>query len=444
MNQELEIGAEFGTLDDQLAETPLADVPEKLIAISKRLHAEHAKVEENSQRTLSELTLFDRKASLLGKHITYVNQLRDKLQSGYQQLVNAEGQLLNDDKEELPSPEESSRRGSDRRESSGKESGRRESSGKKSSRKESIGKEPSKEEPSKSATKRGDSKTKDLKSPSRESSGEGTSRKSPSKGSIKEGTSKKSPSKGSIKEGSSKKSPSKGSIKEEPSKKSPSKGSIKESSSKESLSKRSPSKEGPSKSETKGENKRSSSKKPSSKQPSGNQPSSKAVPRKPSELLSNLVGLDQKEFVVYLKKILGPDISAMDWKRILCIYSAMKEPLKKQSVKIIKDLLTKPVKQELDAFVALIKQIEQRNGAKFVSLKSLLNQIRANQLDESRYPAVTGTPTSDPAKLLIFVCGGISFNELSVVKTNPNTTLISDCILYPKNFFLDGLLGKVG
>ena len=337
MNQELELvlGTEFGTLDEQLEESSLAEIPEKLIAISKRLHAEHAKVEEN-HRTLSELALFDRKASLLGKHIVYVNRLRDKLQSGYQHLVNAEGQLLNDDKDALQA-----------------------------SREEPSKKAPSKETPGKgkSETKRGDPEQKSLKSPS------------------KEGASKKEPSKG---------------------------------------------KASKSKSETKGDLKRKRS-------------SSQDEPKKQSQLLSNLVDLEQKEFVVYLKKILGADISVLDWKRILCLYSAVKEPLKKESIKIVKDILTKTTKQELDAFVALIRQIELRNGSRFVSLKSLLSKIQANELDESRYPTVNAL-TSSPVKLLIFVCGGISFNELSLVKTNPNTTLISDCILYPKNFFLDGLL----
>ena len=295
MNQELEVlGAEFRTLDEQLEEISLADTPEKLISISKKLHAEHNRIEEY-QRTLSELALFDRKASLLGKHIVHVNQIRDKLQSGYQHLVNVENHLLNDGKEGLLT----------------------------------CGRATSGEAPSKTETKRSDPKQKSLKSTS-----------------IEE--------------------------------------------------------------------------------------------KKQSELLSNLVDLDQKEFVVYLQKILGPNIGLLDWKRVLSLYCAVKGPLKNESIKTVKSIVTKDVKKELDAFVALLRQVERRNPAKFVSLNSLIAKIRANELDESRYPTVNWLANS-PAKLFIFVSGGISFNELNLVKTNPNTTLISDCILYPKKFFLDGL-----
>lgn len=350
MNQELEelegvLGTDFRTLDEQLEETSLADIPEKLISISRRLHGEHNRIEENN-RTLSELALFDRKASLLSRHIAYVNRIRDKLQSGYQHLVNVESQLLNGGKEGLLNGQ------------TGKEA-------------------PSEKMPSKSESKRSNSDQKSLKSTGKEDS--------LTKVASKEGSSEKILSKSESKRNGS---------------------------------------------EQKNGTKRNDLDQKSLK--------SASQDKKQAELLSNLIDLEQKEFVIYLNKILGADISQLDWKRFLCLYCAVKGPLKSESIKILKAILTKDFKRELDAFVTLLKLIEQRNRAKFVSLKSLLAKIRTNSLDESRYPTVNSL-ISRPARLFIFVSGGISFNELNLVKTNPNTTLISDCILYPKKVFLNSL-----
>lgn len=308
MNQELELilGTDFRTLDAKLEETPLADIAEKLILISKKLHGEHTRIEE-ANRTLSELALFDRKASLLTQHIVYANRIRDKLQSGYQHLVNVESQLLTGGTDGLQLTSSESRE--------------------------------TPKSKSEIESKKSDPDRKSLRSlKSNHASGD------------------------------------------------------------------------------------------------------KAKQSKQSELLSNLVDLEQKEFVVCLQKILGADISLLDWKRILALYCVVKQPLKSESIKCLSSSIpTKPVKQELDAFGALLRLVEQRNQVKFVALSSLIAKARANKLDESRYPTVNWL-TESPAKLLIFVTGGISFNELNLVKTSPNTTLISDCILYPKNFFLDGLL----
>lgn len=321
MNQELELvlGADFTTLDEKLEDVSLKDVPQKLISISKKMTSDHLKPLEESNRTVSQLALFDRKAVLLGKHIEYVNQLRNRLKNGYQHFAAIENLLLNS------------------RDSSAGDGGQLS--------KESL------------------SSKKDLP------------------------TKERSP----------------------PSAKEPSKERQKTGSNKSSL-----------------------------------QQTDKSHLLLPSELID----LDQKEFIVYLKKILENEQNPLDWKRILCIYSVMKEPLNADTIKLLKNILiTKEAQHEITNFTVLIEKIIEKNGfqagTKFVSLRSLINKIGLNELDEQKYPTVNCIATN-PKRLLIFISGGISFNELNLVKkanatTTTDTVLISDSILYPR-LFLDTLI----
>ena len=169
---------------------------------------------------------------------------------------------------------------------------------------------------------------------------------------------------------------------------------------------------------------------------------SKEIKSKDKNLFTNLIELKQEEFIVYLGKILGDEINQLDWKRILCLYcSALNETLNKNSIKTMKSILTKDVQKELDNFIVLIKKLEERNlfkeKLKNLNIKNLVSQIQSNALDQSKYPTVNSSSNSpsNPAKLLIFMSGGISFNELNLVKTNTNLILISDALLYPKLFF---------
>lgn len=286
VNQELEIvlTTDFKTLDEtKFEDASLFDIAEKLIVISKNLTKEQTKIDE-THRSLSELAFFDRKAALLGQHLVYANQIRDKLKNGYQHLVNIETYLLNETALKIDSNENEM------------------------------------------------------------------------------------------------------------------KNELKDKSKK-----------------------------------------SKIDPKtKTSKLLATIINLDQKEFIEYLKKILGPQISQLDWKRILFLYSIMKGPLESNSIKTLKSILTKDVLKEIEQFVSLLKKIEMKNQSKFISLKSILKKIETNELDESKYPTVNCLINNPPTKQLIFMSGGISFNELNLVRTNKKTVLISDSILYPRRF-LDAL-----
>lgn len=271
---EISLRAEFTALDDRLEEANLNNVPEKLISISKKIANDQPRSSE-SHRKAGYLPLFDRKVIILNKHINYVNQIREKLKSGYQHLVSIETELLKK---------------------------------------------------------------------------------------LENDTLKKSETKISSKENESK-------ISED----------------------------------------------------------------KKNELLVNLINLDEKDFIIYLKKIFGEEISLLDWKRILCIYLVFKQKMFNESGPI-KTILSKDAQLELKNIYLFFQHLEAKNKSKLFTIRNLISKALINELDEVKYPTVNYVTKSNPNKLLIFISGGISFNELNLVKTNLDTILISDAILYPRKF----------
>lgn len=81
--------------------------------------------------------------------------------------------------------------------------------------------------------------------------------------------------------------------------------------------------------------------------------------------------------------------------------------------------------------------VTKRKKSLHFSLQRLVRDFCDNQLDETLFPSLTAS-THTPTKLIVFIIGGISFNELHLPNTAPakhDVLFVSDTLVYPRLFF---------
>lgn len=100
----------------------------------------------------------------------------------------------------------------------------------------------------------------------------------------------------------------------------------------------------------------------------------------------------------------------------------------------------------MDAYVQLVHRLARKNrlpvngaaaaAGRLAGLQKVIDDFCENQLSEQQFPSVASEPAvPTPSKLLLFVVGGVSFNELHLPPAGKPVIIASDSLIYPKLFF---------
>jgi len=175
----------------------------------------------------------------------------------------------------------------------------------------------------------------------------------------------------------------------------------------------------------------------------------KAILRSDKSSDSKASAKEKDKMIKELIKENHKNVTSFDLIRLLMIHSTLKSKVEKKTIKsfikLNKNILAHDV-NKIFAFAKLIRSFHKKSSQYYASIekgpliRNIIDQLINDSLDEEVYPFAAdwmrNLPKDNRKKIILFVRGGLSYNELHMANSfsDYEVILCSDTILTPRVF----------